>query len=53
GTVAAAVTTIAFAESGVIVPETIVVDRPFLFVIRDDASGSVLFLGKVMDPAAG
>ena len=27
-----------------------IVDRPFIFVIRDEHSGSLLFLGAVMDP---
>lgn len=31
-------------------PRPVKVDRPFLFVIRDHASGLVLFLGRVSDP---
>ena len=29
---------------------TVTVDRPFLFVVRDSATGAVLFLGRVSDP---
>ncbi|MGH0170401.1 UNVERIFIED_CONTAM: hypothetical protein FKN15_058756 [Acipenser sinensis] len=26
------------------------VNRPFIFLVRDDTSGAILFIGKVMDP---
>jgi len=32
------------------VGEPFVVDRPFLFVIRDEATRTILFLGRVLDP---
>ncbi len=54
GTEAAAVTVVvvrstAIGPSG---PKLFRVDRPFLFVIREKNSGTILFIGKVLDPAA-
>jgi len=33
------------------IPQTVVLDRPFLFLIRDVETNSVLFVGRVLDPA--
>lgn len=53
GTVAAAATALGFAESGAGPPDlTVRADKPFLYVIRHLPTGAVLFVGRVMDPAA-
>ena len=51
GTTAAAATAIGVGSAAVAVGEPLVVDRPFLFAIRDDATGTILFLGRVLDPS--
>jgi len=51
GTEAAAVTTIlVYTDDATSGPPSFVADRPFMFLIQDDESGTVLFMGRVSDP---
>lgn len=51
GTEAAAATAVVLNDGSVPPPpKPFVLDRPFLFVLRDTTSGAVLFVGKVLDP---
>ena len=52
GTEAAAATAVEAFPTGAapVEPRQLKVNRPFLFLIRDNASGLVLFLGRVSDP---
>jgi serpin B len=54
GTEAAAATGISFEPTSASVPppRALTIDRPFLFVLRDNATGAALFLGRVEDPAS-
>jgi serine protease inhibitor len=50
GTEAAAATATVGIGGGVAVPPTFRADRPFLFLIQESKTGSVLFMGRVTDP---
>jgi len=52
GTEAAAATAVVVV--GTAIPArsvTLAIDRPFLFLIRDDATRAILFAGRVLDPS--
>jgi serpin B len=51
GTEAAAVTTVGVGVTSL--PPSIRFDRPFVFVIRERLSGTILFMGKVAVPVSG
>lgn len=51
GTEAAAATAVIIGETSAPEPATIHFDKPFLFFIRDIATGAVLFIGRVDDPS--
>jgi len=53
GTEAAAATAVVVGTDSAAPAEYVVADHPFLFVIRDDLTGSLLFVARVMDPTAG
>lgn len=50
GTEAAAATSVEISITSVRQGFTLVVDRPFLFAIRDEGTKAILFLGAVLDP---
>ncbi len=50
GTEAAAVTVVAIIETSVEPETTMIVNRPFLFAIREKTTNTIVFLGKVAEP---
>ena len=53
GTEAAASTAVVMERQSLPRPATFRVDHPFVYLIRDQRTGSILFLGRVTDPSAG
>jgi serpin B len=53
GTEAAAATAIVARDESAPQPAAITLDRPFLFMIYDQPTGQILFLGRVLDPNPG
>ncbi len=51
GTEAAAASAVVMMESAIISSVDFIVDRPFLFIILEHSTGSVLFVGRVHDPS--
>ncbi|KYF87527.1 serine protease [Sorangium cellulosum] len=52
GTEAAAATAVIVGDESAPVPASLALVNPFLFLIRDNATGSLLFVGRVADPSA-
>jgi serpin B len=51
GTEAAAATAVVIGESLPSVEVELTIDRPFVFLVHDRETGSILFLGQVVDPS--
>ena len=50
GTEAAAATAVPLGRSAS--PFTLLADRPFFYFLRDEPTGAILFMGRVMDPTS-
>lgn len=50
GTEAAAVTTIAIRESYPSQPDQFIIDKSFVFAIRERTTNTLLFIGQVLNP---
>jgi serpin B len=56
GTEAAAATAVVMKRMGTLkaaLPPTFRADHPFIFLIRDNHSGAILFMGRITDPRSG
>ena len=52
GTEAAAATAVVLGDRAAPIHAQVVVDRPFLFFLRDRITGAILFVGRVTSPEA-
>jgi len=50
GTEAAAATAVVFSGTGVPDPVTMTIERPFIFLLCNDDTGTILFVGRVLVP---
>jgi len=53
GTEAAAATAVVIALKSIREERSFVANRPFIFLIRDRVSGTLLFMGRIVDPSKG
>ena len=51
GTEAAAATAVIMNDTAFEEPQVFTIDRPFLFLVRDELSGAILFMGRIEDPS--
>ncbi len=51
GTEAAAATAVGMSGTAAPTGITILADHPFIYVLRDEPTGAILFLGRVLDPS--
>lgn len=51
GTEAAAATAVMFEVTAVLTPPKFIADRPFVYLIRDTQTNTILFMGRVLDPS--
>ncbi|MCK4917976.1 MAG: serpin family protein [Candidatus Omnitrophica bacterium] len=50
GTEAAAATAVVMRREAISKPLTFLADHPFVFLIRENITGSILFIGRIIDP---
>jgi serpin B len=51
GTEAAAATAVIIDVSSISAPKVFIADRPFVYLIRDKQTNTILFMGRVLDPS--